>query len=200
MKGLTSKQIAGISVLTALVVVLQAVGGSIAIGAVQLNFTLIPIVLGAILYGWLGGTILGFACGVVVLVQVIIGTVPFYTLIWTNDPIVTALTCIVKTTVAGGVAGLVFGWLSKKNVWVALFTASALVPVINTGLFILGCLGMTNSVYGLAAADGSNVLVFILVGIVTFNFFIELGINLVLAPAIHRVIGVVDKKYREKKK
>ena len=46
---------------------------------------------------------------------------------------------------------------------------------------------------------GMNVLVFILVGLVTFNFFIELAINLVVSPALHRVIGVVEKRFRRKK-
>ncbi|MBQ9118364.1 MAG: ECF transporter S component [Clostridia bacterium] len=197
MKRLTAKQLAGIAVLTALVIVLQAVGGSITIGVVTLNFTLIPIVLGGILYGWLGGGFLGLVCGVVVLIQVIMGGIPFYQLIWANDPVVTTLTCLVKTTAAGMLAGLLFKLVSKKNTVVALFVASGIVPIVNTILFVLGCLGMTDSVY--VMAGGQNVLAFILVGIVTFNFFIELAINLLVAPALHRVIGVVDRKYREKK-
>lgn len=179
------------AVLLALVIVLQAVGGTISIGAVQLNFTLIPIVLGAIMFGpWVGG-ILGFACGVVVLIQVIMGSVPFYALIWTNDPIVTTLTCIVKTTAAGLVSGILYQWISKKNALVAMFVASGIVPVVNTLLFIIGCLFMTNSVPQMAG--GQNVLVFILVGLVTFNFFIEFAINLIVAPSLHRVIGVLKK-------
>jgi uncharacterized membrane protein len=94
-KFFSAKRITGLSVLLALVIVLQSVGGSIAIGAVQLNFTLIPIVLGAIMYGALVGGMLGLACGIVVLVQVIMGLVPFYTVIWTNTPVFAALTCLV---------------------------------------------------------------------------------------------------------
>lgn len=191
----SAKRITGISILLALVIVLQAVGGTISIGAVQLNFTLIPIVLGAILYGASIGAFLGFACGIVVLIQVIMGTVPFYVLIWTNDPVVTTLTCIVKTTVAGFVSGLLFKWISGKNGLVAVFVASGIVPVINTALFIVGCLFM-NSVGDMAGEQ--NVLVFILVGIVTFNFFIELAINLIVAPSVHRVIGIVDGTKRKK--
>jgi hypothetical protein len=59
--------------------------------------------------------LLGFACGVVVLIQVIMGAVPFYALIWSNDPVVTTLTCIVKTTVAGLVAGIAYDIIAKKN-------------------------------------------------------------------------------------
>lgn len=196
-KTFSSKQITGIAVLLALVIVLQAALGSITIGVVQLNFTLIPIVLGAILFGPFAGAFLGFACGVVVLVQVIMGLAPFYVLIWANDPFITLLTCIVKTTVAGLVSGLLFNLLKKKNVYLALFVASGVVPVINTALFVLGCLGMTDSVY--VMAGDVNVLKFILVGIVTFNFFIEFAINLIFSPALYRVIGIVDKRYKTKR-
>ena len=188
----SAKELTGIAVLLALVIVLQAFGGTVVIGAVQLNFTLIPIVLGAIVFGAGVGAFLGFACGVVVLVQVIMGAVPFYALIWANDPIATVLTCTVKTTAAGALAGWLYALLSKKNERAALFVASGLVPVINTAIFILGCLCMTNSVYGMAG--GQNVLVFILVGLVTFNFFIEFAVNLLVAPALQRVIQVVVKR------
>ena len=190
-KFFTAQNIATFGVLLALVIVLQLFGGTITIGAVQLNFTLIPIVLGAILLGPWAGAFLGLACGAIVLYQVI--TVPtfFYTAIWTNDPVVTALTCLVKTTVAGLVAGLLFRLIEKKNRLVAVFVAAGIVPVINTGLFILGCLGMVNSVYGMA--NGQNVFVFILVGLVTFNFFIEFALNLLVSPALHTVYKAVEK-------
>ncbi len=185
----TAKQITGIAILIALVIVLQALGGTISIGVVQLNFTLIPIVLGGILFGAWVGALTGFVCGVVVLIQVIMGIVPFYTIIWAGDPIVVALTCILKTTVAGFLCGYFYNLIAKKNKIVATFVASAIVPVVNTTLFIIGCLFMTNSVYGMAG--GENVLTFILVSIVTFNFFIELAINLVVAPALNRVFKAI---------
>ena len=45
-------------------------------------------------------------------------------------------------------------------------------------------------------AAGMNMLVFILVVLVTFNFFVELAVNLVATPALHRVIRVAEKQYR----
>ena len=197
MKGFfTAKNIAYVAVLLALVIVLQAFGGTISIGAVQLNFTLIPIVVGAILFGPLVGALLGFACGVVVLVQVIMGLAPFYTVIWTNSPFVTILTCIVKTTAAGALAGFVYRWIEKKNKLVAVFVASGLVPVVNTGLFILGCLCMSGTIQifqNNIEMSGMNVFIFIVVILVTWNFFIEFAVNLLVAPAIHRVVIVVEK-------
>lgn len=199
----SAKRITGMAVLLALVIVLQAFGGTISIGVVQLNFTLIPIVLGAILYGPIVGALLGFACGVVVLVQVIMGGSPFYTIIWTNTPVWAALTCIVKTTAAGLLAGFVYGWIAKKNALVATFVSAGIVPVVNTGLFIVGCLCMNDSITifqgMLPDFAGINMFVFILVGLVTFNFFIEFALNLLVAPALHRVIGVIEKRFTGKK-
>ena len=194
-KFFSAKNVTVLAILLALVIVLQALGGTINIGVVSLNFTLIPIVLGAIVLGpWAGG-FLGLACGIVILIQVIIAPAGFYFIIWSNSPFVTTMICLVKTTVAGLVAGFLFEWLEKKNKYVAVFVASGIVPILNTGLFILGCLCMWNTV-GLMA-NGTNVFVFILVSLVTFNFFVEFGINLLVSPGIHTVYKVVEKRFKK---
>lgn len=187
----SARRVTTLAILLALVIVLQAFGATINIGPVQLNFTLIPIVLGAMVLGRYEGAILGFACGVVVLIQVIMGLVPFYTVIWTGSPVIAALTCVLKTTAAGYLAGLLYKVLYRKNKYVAVFVASATVPIVNTALFIVGCIGMWGAISTMAG--GTNMLGFILVSLVTFNFFIELGVNLLVSPALYRVIKVVDK-------
>ena len=190
----SARRVTWLAILLALVIVLQTFGGSVNIGAVQLNFTLVPIVLGAIILGPLAGLILGLACGIVVLIQVIIGLVPFYTLIWTETPVVAALTCVVKTTVAGFLCGYVYKLFAKKNAYVAVFVAASVVPIVNTGLFILGCLGMWDAI--LTIAGGSNIFGFIVISLVGFNFFVELAVNLLVSPALYKVIKIVDKIFK----
>ncbi len=204
LKGFFSaKNIAYFAVLLALVVVLQMFASAIPVGATgaTLNFSLVPIVLGAILLGPLGGALLGLACGIVVLVQVIVLTGnAFYLAIWTNSPVVTSFTCLIKTTAAGLLAGILYRLIARKNSLAAVFTASAVVPIVNTGLFILGCLCMTGTIADFGGGlSGADVLVFILVALVSFNFFIEFAINLVLAPAIHRVVLITEKQLGKKR-
>ena len=189
----SAKQITGIAVLIALVIVLQAVGGSIPIGAIQLNFTLIPIVLSGIIFGALAGALTGFACGVVVLIQVIIAPAGsgLYALMWAGDPVVVVLVCLLKTTVAGFLAGYIYDLIAKKNKIVATFVASAIVPIVNTALFIIGCLFMTNSIYFEASENGQNVFAYIIIVLVSFNFFFELAVNLIVAPALNRVLKTI---------
>lgn len=200
----SARNIAYLAVLLALAVVLQLYAGAIPVGPAEggasLNFALVPIVLAALLLGWAGGAFVGFTCGVVVLFQVILTpSNPFYLAIWTNSPVVTVFTCLVKTTVAGLVAGLLYSLIAKKNRIVAVFVASAAVPILNTGLFIIGCLCMTGTIAELGSVAGLDILIFILVGIVSFNFFIELAINLVLAPVIDRVVKEAEKRLSRKK-
>lgn len=200
----TAKNIATIGILMALVIVLQMFCGSINIaGLITLNFSLIPIVLGAIVLGPVAGALLGLANGIVILIQVILTPTGFYYIIWTYSPIITTLICIVKTTVAGFVGGIVFRLISKKNTLAATFTAAAIVPVINTALFVLGCLCMTDTILiyqdTMPDYDGMNIFVFICVGIVTVNFFIEFALNLIVSPALNSVYRVVEKQYNNKK-
>lgn len=194
----SAKNIATLAVLLALVIVLQAFGGSFNIGALTLNFTLIPLVLGAIMLGPIAGAVLGFAGGFIILIQVFTAGGGLYQIMWTNSPIITTLICLVKTTVAGYIAGLVFNILKKKNPYTAIFVASGLVPIINTGLFILGCLCMWDTMA--IAANGQNVFIFIIVGLVTINFFVELAINLLVAPGLHSVYKVVEKQFSKKRR
>lgn len=194
----TARNLTFTAILVALVVVMQSFGATVSFGTVSLNFTLIPIALGAILLGRWGGSIIGLACGIVVSIQVAEGLVPFYSLIWSATPVWALLTCLVKTTVAGFLAGLVYEPIAKKNEVVAIFVSSAIVPIVNTALFIGGCLLMKEPISTISG--GTNLLEFILVSIVTFNFFIELGINLIVAPSLHRVLkatGLIKEKSKE---
>lgn len=65
----TSRNITFLAVLLALVIVLQIFGGYIKIGPVNFTLTLVPIVLGAVMLGPLAGLILGFAFGLVTLIN-----------------------------------------------------------------------------------------------------------------------------------
>ena len=202
----TAKNIAYFGVLIALEIVLQLWGSSISIGGgATLNFSLIPIVLGAMLLGPFAGGLLGLISGVMILVAVIQGlNGPVFLYLFNEQPAVISLICLLKTTVAGAVAGLLYMLINKKNKHVAVFVASLSVPVINTGLFILGCLCMPGAMQSAMLEFGldtySSVFSLIIFGFVTFNFFIEFAINLICAPGLYTVVRVVEKQIAAKAK
>ena len=188
-----TRKITYFAVLTALVVVFQLLCGTLRIGAINLNFSLVPIVVGAMLLGPLFGSIIGLIEGVVVLVMGVTGLDPFTNALFGLEPVVIAAVCLVKTAAAGAVSGLLFKLCEKKNRTLGAFVASAAAPVVNTLIFVIGMLFIQGALVELGYTDGT--FVSILTALVGFNFFVELVINLVLAPAVLRVACAVDKNF-----
>lgn len=186
-----------LAILTALVILLQSIGQIIPALGTAGNFVLVPIALGAIMLGEKAGAWLGFVCGAVVLIFGAIGKDAFTHILFEMHPIITALICIVKTTVAGFLAGLVYKLLSRKNELIAVFVAAAVVPVTNTGLFICGCFLILDAIKAAQTAfgDSSNVISFIIYGLALANFAFEFIVSVLLAPVISRIIKIVRKNY-----
>ena len=193
---ISAKTLTGIAVLTALVVLLQVALGSIKIGATSFSLVLIPIVLGGLLYGAFAGGFLGLVFGFITLMYGVTGADPFTTILLNDHPIITSLLCLGKGTLAGLFGGLLYKLLKKKNEYVAVFVASAIVPIVNTGLFILGALLMSDTLSANFVADGSTVIYFLVIGCAGVNFLIEFAVNLISAPTIHRVMRIIEKRYK----
>ena len=201
----TAKNVAYLGVLLALVVVLQIFGQYIRIGATPLSLVLVPIALGAMLLGVWAGTFLGFAFGMVTLIQGLISD-PFTSFLFANSPVMTVLICLVKGTMAGLVPALLYKALRGKKSLVAVFLAAASAPIANTGIFIIGCFIISGTLTGwmnYAVEQGWMVAVetvpyYLLIGLAGINFIIEFAINLVLSPALHRVVVVVEKNLGKK--
>ena len=187
----SSKRITGLSILLALVIVLQWFGGYIRIGATPLSFVLVPIVLAGILYGPIEGGFLGFVFGLVVLLQGVFGMDGFTMILFNDHPIFTALLCLGKGMAAGILTGFTYRWVAKKSVYVGTFAAAAVAPIVNTGLFILGSLCFLQDTLRANFVNGTSVVYFLIIGCAGINFLVELAINLIVSPSLYRVMGVI---------
>lgn len=189
----TAKNVTILGVLTAIIVVLQIFGSYFRIGTISLSFVLVPIVIGGILTGVIGGTILGFIFGVITLVMGIVGADQFTFILFSDHPFLTILTCVIKGSAAGFMSGFVYKLLKDKNLTLSTFAASAVAPIVNTGLFIVGAFCMADTLNSNFVAENSNVVYFIFIGCAGINFLIELVINLVLAPSVCKIIKAVKR-------
>ncbi len=188
---LETRQIALAALLTAIVVVLQVIANFVQpIPGVSITLVLVPVVIGAALLGkWIGAW-LGFVFGAVVLA---LGGAAAFLLI---HPVGTVVTVLVKGSCAGLAAGIVYKLLEKINPYLAVLVASFVCPVVNTGLFFVGCrlfFWKTIQEWGVAAGF-QNTFAYMVLGLAGINFLIELGINLLLAPTILRLIRQGKKK------
>ena len=194
-KFFSARRIAWFAILLSLVVVLQVWGSAIVIAGTTLNLTLIPVVLGAIILGPISGMVLGISVGVIITINAFVGTDGFTLYLYQNSPIMTFLIIFVKGALAGLVPGLLYKLLKKHPV-LSTFVAAASAPIVNTGIFIIGTLIISGTIGGLMAElgiTGQTVIYFIIIGCAGVNFLVELALNLVLAPALHRVISAITK-------
>ena len=185
------RTLTGTAMLTAIIIVLQLIGSYIKFGQFSISLVLIPIVLGAALFGVASGTWLGLAFGIVVLIS---GDAALFMAI---NPIGTVITVLLKGVLAGAASAAVYRLVEKKSRFAAVLLASFVCPMVNTGVFLLGCLVFFMDYIRDSAGD-SNVLVYMIVSFVGINFVIELVINLVLNPAMVRLIEIGRKMGPEK--
>lgn len=192
MKSNNISRMVQLSVLLAIIIVLQCFLGSIVVGATSFSVVLVPIVVGAILLGPAAGAFLGFAFGLVVLIRGITGQDGFTNLLFVAQPLFTALICLGKGAAAGWAAGLVYRLLAKASSFWASVAAAATAPLVNTGLFILGGLTLVRGTLeaNLSAFGADSLLIFLIIGCAGVNFLVEFGVNMVLSPAIYRIISV----------
>lgn len=170
-------------ILTALVVVLQslAVFLRVVFGIFAPSLVLIPIVIGTATCGKKAGAWLGFVFSIMVF-----ATGDANAFLAVNVP-GTIITVIAKGVACGFVSGIVYSALSKHNDGVAVAASAIVCPVVNTGVFLIGCyLFFMDTVT--QWAGGTNVGEYILVGLVGTNFLFELGLNVVLSPVIMRIL------------
>ena len=184
-----TRRMVGLALFTALVVILQLLGSFIRFGPFSISLVLIPIVVGAAMYGAGAGAWLGFVFGVAVLLS---GDAAAFLPI---SPLGTIVTVLAKGTLAGFCAGLVFKLLEKKNTYVAVVASAIVCPVVNTGVFLLGCfLFFLETVSQWAAGSGfENVGTYMIVGLVGLNFVVELVVDIVLSPIVVRLINIGKK-------
>lgn len=181
------------ALLMAMVVVLQLLSAVIPpVGGFSISLVLLPIVLGAAVYGIRAGALLGATFGVVVVINCITGADAGGAMVFQANPVLCILVVMGKGILAGMASGAVYRLLHKVNPYLAMLAAAIVCPVVNTGVFI-GCMLLFFIDVLAAWAGGGDIIGFILSGLVLANFVPELIINVVFSPAGQRIVKTVKK-------
>lgn len=193
-----------LAMMIALVVVLQLVSAVIPPigGMVSITLTLVPVVIGAILFGKKKGGLLGLSFGLIVLINCITGLDPAGSILWNTNPFFTALICFIKGFATGFVPAALYtvcigknNNLSATRKNMSALVAALSAPIINTGLFICG-MALFFSETLKAWAGGTALVSYIIFTLAGINFVVEFLINIILSPAIARVVDIAKKKIK----
>ena len=180
------------AILTAMVFLLQYLGAFVRLGPFSISLVLIPIVIGAATCGVGIGTWLGLVFGAAVLAC---GDAAAFLAVTVPGTVATVL---VKGVLCGLCAGLSYKAVYKltgKNL-PAVIVAAIVCPVVNTGVFLLGCLAFFMepiTQWTAAAGLGGNVGKYMIVGLVGGNFLVELASNIILSPIVSRLLSMKEK-------
>lgn len=190
----SSLYIALLALFMAITATLQVLSslGFLKIGVFNLSLVLIPIVIGGVLYGPVFSSVLGLVFSIIVIIGCVNGTDIGGNIMFNAHPALTVFVCLLKGILCGTAAGVVGSALRNKNTYLATVLAAIAAPVVNTGIFLLlGFLFFKDIFY--SWAGGTNIVYYTVTGLVGINFLIELGLNMLLSPAIVRVIKTVKK-------
>lgn len=213
------------AILTALVIVLQLMGAFIRFGPFSISLVLIPIVIGAAMCGVGISSWLGLVFGIAVLIS---GDAAAFLVVNAPGTIITVLAKGIGCGLAAGLAyngvlalldkrsknhisrikastGLceacepgVLKFISRNNKYIAVLAAAITCPLVNTGIFLLGCMAFfMDTVAGWAAAAGlgGGVAHYMIFGLVGVNFLFELGSNIILSPVVVRLLNIKSKQH-----
>ena len=184
------------AILTAVVIAIQIVCTFIKFGPFSITLALTPIIVGAAIYGWKCGAFLGFIFSAVVYITGLMGyDGGFINAMMEYSAIGTTILCLLKGTVAGAAAGLVYKSIDKNSPTAAAYTASVATPIVNTAIFALGIITIF---YGFLSenAGGESPLGVLFLSWIGINFCVELIVNVALGTVITRVVDYYNKKMR----
>ena len=174
------------ALLTAMVVVLQLLGSIIRLGPFSISLVLVPIVIGAATCGALVAAWLGLSFGAAVLLS---GDAALFLSIHAPG---TILTVLFKGLLCALAAALAYKLLDRVNLYVAVLISAIVCPLVNTGVFLVGCrLFFWETIAEWAAGAGfANTAVYAVLGLVGANFLFEMAFNLLLSPIIVRLLKI----------
>ena len=190
------QRLTALGLLSAMVIAMQFISMFLRFSAFSITLTLVPIVVGAAMYGIGAGAWLGLVFGLTVLLT---GDAAAF-MAWSIPG--TIITVLVKGMVAGALSGLVFKLLDKKNRTVAAIAAAMIAPIANSGTFLLGCIVFffdNISTAAMGTEYAGNTVAFILMVYIGFNFILEFAINTVFGPTIVHIVNIGKKHFAGKR-
>lgn len=163
--------------------------GYLKVGAIEITFMTIPVVIGAILLGPAAGAFLGGVFGLTSFIQCF-GMSAFGATLLSINPFLTFLVCMVPRILMGYLAGVIFQVIYRHDKTKILsFAASSLSgALLNTILFVgMLMLSFGSSEYMMTMRGGLGLLAF-LAAFVGVNGLVEAIVAFVLGTAISKAL------------
>ncbi|MCL2397180.1 MAG: hypothetical protein FWC93_03850 [Defluviitaleaceae bacterium] len=189
-----TRRMVGIAIFAAIIIALQMFATAVNYvtpGTIPIALVLPPLVIGAAMYGVKAGAVLGFCFGIVVVGSGIFGFAPTSAMMWNVNPIIFVVGTLGRGLAVGFVAGATYKLFARKDIFMGVWAAAIIAPIINTGIFIFVLFLFVEIL--VTADEPVSFLQRLITAFVGINFMMEMVVNIVIAPAISRIIRVGKK-------
>ncbi len=185
------QRLAVLSVLAAITVIVSFI--PLKTLGLEITFSMVPVAIGAVLYGAAGGAVLGAVFGVTSFLQCL-GYSPFGAALLGINPIFTFLVCVPTRILAGLLAGMLFGALkkSRKRDTPAMLAAAVAAPFLNTLFFMSALVAFfynTDYISGYADALGASNPVSFIILFVGINGLVEIICGFAVAFPVSKALN-----------
>lgn len=162
----------------------------------SITFLTVPVAVGAIILGPAGGAVCGLAFGITSFIQCF-SAGSFGMMLFSINPVGTAITCMVPRVLEGWLCGLIFQAARKTVKKGAYYIASLACPLLNTVLFMSSLVLFfynTEYIQGLASGLGTTNPFLFVVAFVGVQGAIEAAVCFVLASVVSRTVAAAVKQ------
>ncbi len=197
--------IARLAILTAIVIVMAFTPlGYLKVGAIEITFLTIPVIIGAIWLGPTAGAILGGVFGITSFIQCF-GMSALGAILLETNPIFCFIVCFFPRLIMGWLVGVIFKGISLiKALRFSAYTVSSFFGALfNTCFFmtaLIGLYGQSNLNSILNLNFGSMSVLQFAAAFVGVNALVEIIACTLLGMVISRILSSVDKRSIEKAK
>lgn len=170
--------------------------GYIKTGALEITLIVIPVTVGAVVLGPVGGLILGTVFGLTSFIQCF-GLSLFGAALLAVNPVATFIVCVPTRMLMGWLTGIIYKAIRKpnENSVAALPVASVCGPLLNTLFFmstLVICFYRTDYIQGFVQALGAkNPFTFVLL-FVGINGLIEAIVGIIVSTAVGKALLVAN--------
>ena len=185
-----TRRLVQMSILIAIMLILAFTPlGYLKVGAIEITFMTIPVVVGAILLGPASGAVLGGVFGLTSFIQSF-GMSTFGAALLNINPFLTFLVCMVPRVLMGYLSGVIFQLLHRggKTKILSFAVSSLSGAVLNTVFFVtMLMLLFGSSDYMMSMRGGMGLLSF-LAAFVGINGLVEAIVAFILGTAISKAL------------
>ena len=199
-KKIDSFKIVELTVLVATVIAFQVFTALSPLGLPPVAICLVPITLGAALYGFEGALLLGSVYGVSSIIFGFTFDATYLGAFFDANWFVATLICLIRGTAAGCIAALIYKGLKNINRYLAMLLSAIAVPVINTVVFLLGSSFYISTIEAIAEAKGYSFAEFISYSVILETFLPELFVNILLVILLLKPMMLLRKSYKRRKR